>query len=89
MRPETLLRWHRRLVTRKASRWGSRSRDRPPILRDVKDLIVRFATDKPRWGYRRIQGELKKLGHEVSAMTIRDLLRRSVLGPVPRRTGPS
>jgi putative transposase len=89
VRPETLLRWHHRLVTRKAARWGSRSRGRPPIPQDVKDLIVRFAKDNPRWGYRRIQGELKKLGNEVSAMTIRDVLRRSGLGPAPRRTGPS
>ena len=89
VRPETLLRWHRRLVTRRAARWGSRSRGRPPIPRDLKDLIVRFAKDIPRWGYRRIQGELKKLGHEVSAMTIRLVLRRSGLGPAPRRTGPS
>jgi putative transposase len=89
VRPETLLRWHHRLVARKAAWWGSRSRGRPPTLQDVKDLIVRFAKDNPRWGYRRIQGELKKLGHEVSAMTIRDVLRRSGLGPAPRRMGPS
>jgi putative transposase len=89
VRPETLLRLHRRLVTRKATKWGSRSRGRPPIPLDLKDLIVRLAKDNSRWGYRRIQGELRKLGHEVSAMTIRDVLRRSGLGPVPRRTGPS
>jgi putative transposase len=88
VRPETLLRWHHRLVTRRAAGWGSKSRGRPPIPRDLKDLIVRFAKDNPRWGYRRIQGELKKLGHEVSAMTIRDVLRRSGLGPAPRRTSP-
>ena len=89
VRPETLLRWPRRLVTRNAARWGRRSRGRPPTSRGLKDLIVRFAGDNPRWGYRRIQGELKKLGHEVSAMTIRDILGRSGLGPAPRRTGPS
>ena len=89
VRPETLLRWHRRLVTRKAARWGCKRRGRPPIPRDLKSLIVRFAKDNPRWGYKRIQGELRKLGHEVSAMTIRDVLRRSGLGPAPRRTGPS
>jgi putative transposase len=89
VRPETLLRWHHRLVTRREARWGSKSCGRPPIPRDPKNLIVRFAKDNPRWGYKRIQGELKKLGHEVSAMTIRDVLRRSGLGPAPRRTGPS
>ena len=89
VRPETLLRWHHHLVTRRAARWGSKSRGRPPISRDLKDLIVRFARDNPRWGYRRIQGELKRPGHQVSAMTIRDVLRRSGLGPAPRRAGPS
>jgi len=89
VRPETLLRWHHCLVTRRAARWGSKSRGRPSIPRDLRDLIVRFAKDNPRWGYKRIQGELKKLGHEVSAMTIRDVLRRSGLGPAPRRAGPS
>jgi putative transposase len=87
--PETLLRWHRHLVARRAVRWGSKSRGRPPIPREVKNMIVRFAKDNPRWGYSRIQGELKKLGHEVSAMTIRDIFRRSGLGPAPRSTGPS
>lgn len=89
VRPETLLRWHHRLVTRRAAGWGSKSRGRPPIPQDLKNLIVRFAKDNPRWGYKRIQGELRKLGHEISAMTIRDVLRRSGLGPAPRRAGPS
>jgi putative transposase len=48
VRPETLLRWHRHLVTRQAARWGSKSRGRPPIPPEVKELIVRFATDNPR-----------------------------------------
>lgn len=89
VRPETLLRWHHRLVTRRAARWGSKSRGRPPISRGLKNLIVRFAEDNPRWGYKRIQAELKKLGHDVSAMTIRDVLRRWGLGPAPRSAGPS
>ncbi|MGI8519016.1 MAG: integrase core domain-containing protein [Actinomycetota bacterium] len=63
--------------------------DVPPSRRTSKPLIVRFAKDNPRWGYRRVQGELKKLGHEVSAMTIRDVMRRSGLGPVLRGAGPS
>jgi putative transposase len=89
VRPETLLRWHRYLVTRRATRWGSKSRGRPPLPRGVRDLILRFAKDNPRWGCKRIQGELRKFGHEVSAMTVRDVLRRSGLGPAPRRGGPT
>jgi hypothetical protein len=71
----------------KSSRRRSERLERRP--RNLKDLIVRFAKDNPRWGYKRNQGELKKLNHEASAMTIRDVLRRAGLGPAPRTTGPS
>src|SRR6266540_1713815 len=43
----------------------------------------------PRWGYLRIRGELLKLGVDVSATTIATVLRRSGLGPAPRRIGPT
>ena len=68
---------------------GSRSRGRPPLPCEVKKLIVRLANDNPRWGYKRIRGELLKLGHDVSAMIIRNVLRRHGLGPAPRRSGPT
>lgn len=89
VRPETVLAWHRQLVTRKARRWGSKSPGRPPTPAEIRELVVRLARENPRWGYMRIRGELLKLGHNVPATTIRDILRRSGLGPAPRRDGMS
>jgi putative transposase len=85
VKPETLLRWHRRLV---AGAWTypHRRRGRPPVDDDVQQLIVRLASDNPRWGYQRIQGELRHLGVRVSATAIRTTLRRHGLDPAPRRT---
>jgi putative transposase len=86
---QTLLRWHRELVRRK---WTFRHRQRagrPRIGVETAALILRLAKENPRWGYRRIQGELRKLGVTVSATAIRSLLKRHGLTPAPRREGPS
>jgi putative transposase len=86
--PSTLLRWHRELVAR---RWtfphtsrGSRGLDE-----QVVEVVVRLATENPRWGYQRIVGECRSLGLRVSASSVRRILRRHRLGPAPRRGGPS
>jgi putative transposase len=83
--PTTLLRWHRRMVAR---RWTYGGRNgRPPIGREIRELVLRLARENPRWGYQRIVGELNGLGIAVSATTVKKILRQAGLGPAGSRGG--
>ena len=84
VRPETLLRWHRRLVARHWT-YPHRGPGRPPVGGEVPELIVRLARENTSWGYVRIVGELRKLGIEVSATLVRNVLADAGLPPAPRR----
>ena len=80
--PGTLLVWHRRLITRK---WAYPNRSgRPRSSQELRDLVLRLAGDNPAWGYRRVHGELTRLGHHISEATVRRILRGRGYRPAPR-----
>jgi putative transposase len=84
--PDTLLRWYRRLIAQKFE--GSTRRTqlgRPPVAEEVERLAVQMAEENPTWGYRRIQGALANLGHQIDKITVRNILRRHSIDPAPQR----
>ena len=81
--PGTVLRWHRRLVTRK---WTCPNRmGRPPVSTEIAGLIERLATENHSWGYKRIQGELLKLGHLRGSRTRPRVLSWGFMRPARTR----
>src|SRR5208282_5253783 len=62
---------------------------RPPAVRNIARLVIRLAKENPLWGYRRIHGELAKLGVTIAPSTVYEILRAAGIGPAPRRAGPT
>jgi hypothetical protein len=87
VQPETLLRWHRDLVRRKwtyAHYSGRRS-----VPAGTVAIVLRLARENPSWGYRRIPGELARLGVALAPSSVWAILGRHKIDPSPLRTGPS
>ncbi len=88
--PGTVLAWHRKLIART---WDYSARrkhvGRPPSSAALRKLVLRLAVKNPRWGHRRIQGELARLGHPVASGTVWNILHAAGIDPAPRRHGPS
>lgn len=87
VRPETVIRWHRELVRRKWSQPSQNQVGRPRIEQETESLIVRLAKEGLRWGYYRIEGELKKLGFAASMTTVRNVPDRNGILPALVRYG--
>jgi putative transposase len=89
--PETLLRWHRRLVTRHWT-YSAKTKPvggRPRVAAVIRELVIRLARENPTWGHRRVHGELVGLGYRVVPATVWNILHKADLDPAPRRTGQS
>jgi putative transposase len=80
--PATLLAWHRKLAARKYDTSRRRHPGRPPTVASIARLTVRLAHENPLWGYRRIHGELTKLGVSVAASTVYEILRAAGIAAI-------
>jgi transposase InsO family protein len=84
--PQTLLKWHRKLIAKKYDSSGVRRKvGRPPTAEELRDLVVKMAEENRGWGYTRIRGALANLGHDIGRGTIADILKQAGLEPAPER----
>jgi len=74
VKPETLLRWQRQLIKQFWTFKCDNRKGRPPVEKEIKQLILSMKNDNLYWGYMKIQGELLKLGVSLDQKTIRNIL---------------
>ncbi len=87
VKPDTLLCWHRRLV---ANHWTYPHRPgRPSTAAETRRMIGRLARENATWGYRRIHGELARLGIAIAASTVWAILKNAGIDPAPGRNSES
>jgi hypothetical protein len=92
VKPETLLRWHRKRIARKLAEGQPWTQPpavragRPPTRAELRELILRLANENPTWGYRRIQGELAGLGHTIARTTVWQIFTDNGIDPSPNRS---
>ena len=84
--PDTIMRWHRKLIADKYDGSKARKPGRPRVMQEIRNLVVRFALENRHWGYERIEGELSKLGHRVARTTVANILNENGLEPAPNRS---
>ena len=84
--PETLLAWHRKLIAQKYDGAAHRAPGRPRTAGEIEALVVRLAQENREWGYRRIEGAMSNLGHELARSTIAQILKRHGIEPSPERS---
>ena len=89
VQPATVIGWHRGLVARRWTQPDAPRRGRPPVHAEIRRLAIAMAGENPTWGYRRIHGELTRLGHKVAASSVWKILRDAGIDPTPNRTGPT
>ena len=89
VKPATVIGWHRRLIARRWTQPPQPRTGRPPTSSELRRLVLRVDAENPNWGYRRIHGELRRLGHCLAACTVWRILCDAGRKPTPNRTGPT
>jgi len=81
VQPATVIAWHKRLVARHWTHGTEKPRGRPPTHTEIRQLTIRLASENPTWGYRRVHGEITRLGHKITPSTIWAILRTAGIDP--------